>query len=304
MSFNFDIMNNKELQLDLNTEEDAENETKSSVDDIPEIKEWREDDLTDEQKGERIEERRGKIDYFAKEFGFDMKKSVEKVKKELAEKYENYAKMEGDLDKVQSGNIEDGAEEGLKEMKRVLSSLSGIYESQLQIEYLEYIKEYEKDLENPELLLESHAKRNLLMNNWETLIEGMRADLKETETDEGEAMRKWARWVKEHPEIALLALAALVVAGIAIAVLLTPEIIAALPAMPGMPEIVFPAIKEGGAVVAKMFAGAGAVAGLGRVLSWFSKEENRDKVAEGIFGAKIPAIAYLFNGRPSERKTG
>ncbi len=296
-------MNNRNEQpADLNSEEeDLENESKSPIEDIDEIKDWREGDLTDEQKIEEIKKRKIKIDEGADEFGFDMEKSIEDVRNELKERYEKYAEMKGDLSRVHSGNIEDGATEGLDEMKDILSSLSGIYENQLQIEYLEYLEKYKEDLKDPDLLLKSHAERNLIMNNWETIIENMRADLKKTETDEGEVLRGWAQWVKNHPEITLVALAALVAAGVAVGVLLTPEIIATLPAT-GLPEVALPAVKEGVAVAAKMFAGAGALAGAGKIIAWLSNEENRDKLVKGIFQADFPPIYYALGGKRAGEK--
>ena len=300
MKLNFDTMKNpsEELQPDLNSnktaEEDLENESKSPIDDIDEIKEYNE--LSEKKKLEEIEERGKKIEEIADEIGLDLEKNVEEARDELKKRYEEYAKMEGGLSQVRSGNIEAG--EGLDKMGEVLSSLKGIYENQLDIEYLEYWKKYKDD---PKSLLKSHAERNLIMNNWETIIENMRADLKKTETDEGEVLRGWAQWVKNHPEITLLALAAIIEAGVAVGVLLTPEIIATLPAT-GLPEMALPAVKEGVAVAAKMFAGAGALAGAGKIIAWLSNEENRDKLIKGIFQADFPPIYYALGGKKAGEK--
>lgn len=305
MSFNFDTMNNTNEQFrDLSPEEEAlKNE--ELVNNIPEIKEFKE--LDDEQKKERIEERRKKIDEMADKFGINLEEDIEEVEKELAEKSKEFTAMQEDLNAISVASLDSNAREGLEEMKNVLESVCGIYEKQLQIEYLQYIEEYEEDLKDPEnskLLFESHAERNLLMNNWEMLIEGIREDLDKTGQEEEETMRAWARWVKEHPKASLAILAALIVAGIAIATLFTPEIIATLPAIPGIPEGL---LKEGVAVGAKMLGtGAGVVVGggiLGKALAWLSKEENRDKLAEGVLGAKLPAIAYIFNGRPNAQSS-
>jgi len=303
MEFKFDNMNNTEQPQDPNSEENEylENEV---VDEIPEIKAWRESKLSDEEKVKIIKARKDKIDDMAgvDKFNFDMTKSVEDVQKELKEKYEAYAGMQKDLDAVDKASLDNDAKEGLGEMKNILASVCGIYEKQLHIEYLQYMEKFK----DPNSLLDSYAKRNLLMDKWETFIEGMRADLNKTGIEEEDTMRAWAKWVKDHPKASLAILLALLAAGATAAVLLAPEGTGG--------ALAVPTIKMGTGIVAKMFAGAGSATGagagavaaggiLGKALTWLGKEENRDKVLEGLFGAKIPAIAYLFNGRPSTQSS-
>jgi len=313
MNLNFDnTMNTTNERPDLNSEKEKDLESESSVDEIPEIKDWRESDLSDEEKIEIIKERRGKINRTAKEFGLDLKEDIEDVRKDLNEKYEKYAKMQEDLDVVNDANFESDAKKGLEEMKKILSSVCGIYEKQLQIEYLQYIEEYEKDLEDPELLLKSYAKRNLLMDKWETLIENMKADLEKTGEEGEEAMRAWARWVKEHPKTSLAILMALIAAGAVATSLLYPEIVALL-AEEGGREAAQKLIEEAGPEAAKrgigiaiVGLGAGAVVGggiLAQAIKYLSDEKNRDDIAKGICGVSgFPWWYKAFGGKEASAK--
>lgn len=301
MNFNFDTMNNTNEQPDLNSGENKENE--NTVDEMEEIKRYNE--LSEEDKKIEIENRRTRIDGMAKEFELDLEEDIEDVKEDLDKKYVEYAGMQKDLDAIDEADLDSDAKEGLEEMRNVLSSLNGIYKKQLHIEYLQYVKEYKEYLENPEALLGSHGKRNLLMDNWETLIGGIQADLNKTGQEEEDTMRAWARWVKEHPKASLAILMALIATGVTVAILMAPE---------GGGALTVPTIKMGTGIVTKMFSGTGAVAGAGagvmvgggvlaQAIKYISDEENRDKIVEGLAGGvKIPAFAYWANGRPSAKK--
>ena len=308
--FNFDTMNITNEQPDLDPEENETLENENIVDEMEEIKNWRESNLSDEEKIEIIKERRGKIDRRAKEFGLNLKEDIEDVRDDLDEKYVKYAKMQEDLEAVNDADFESDAREGLGEMKNILSSVCGIYEKQLQIEYINYIEEYEKDLEDPELLLKFFAKRNLLMDSWEELIENMKADLEKTGEEGDDAMRAWARWVKEHPKTSLAILMALIAAGAVATSLLYPEIVALL-AEEGGREAAQKLIEEAGPDVAKKGIGvvigalagtsAGAVVGggvLAGVMKWFGDEKNRDDFAKGLCGISgYPWWYKAFGGK-------
>lgn len=287
-------------------------EMNKAIDDMDEIKKFKE--LSDEEKMERIEERKEKIEGAAEEMGIELKddigeieKQIKDFRKELKEKYEEYAEMEEKLNQIHGANTEE--EKGLDKMKETLSYLKEIYKGQLHIEYLEYWKKYKKD---PESLLESHAERNLLMNNWEALI----GNLEAAERGEEEVLKGWVQWVKRNPEITLAALALAIAATAAVGVLLYPEVMALLAEEGGKkiieeagPEAVKAAAETSLWVAGKALvgAGAGAVVGagiLGKGIAWISDEENRDKLAEWLCGAKIPGIAYWPNGRPGAKKTG
>ncbi|MCK5122910.1 MAG: hypothetical protein KAQ87_02075 [Candidatus Pacebacteria bacterium] len=281
------------------------------VDNMDEIKDFKK--LSEEEKTERIEERKGKIENAAKEMGIKLKddigeieKQIEDFREELKDKYEEYAEIENNLNQIHGANVEEG--EGIRKMKETFSSLKGIYKGQLHIAYLEYWKKYKQD---PKLLFESHAERELLMSKWEALI----GNLEIAGDAEEEVLRAWAQWVKDHPGITLAALALALAAGITAGVLLYPEVMAFL-AERGGEEI----IKEVGPEVAKTsiwvagkafaVSAAGVAAGtavgagfLGKVISLLSDEEKRDSLAEWLCGAKLSGVAYWANGRPGAKKT-
>ncbi len=304
-----------EFELD----EETSKEMESSIDEIPEIKDW--DEKSDKEKRDEIKERKNKIEENAKEMGLELKENIGEIEKQietfrdgLKEKYEEYAGMEESLSQIRDGNTEET--EGLKKMQEILSSLSGIYENQLQIGYLEYWKKYKED---PELLFEFHAKRNLVMNNWETLI----GSLKTVEEGEEEVLKDWVKWVKDHPEITLAALALAIAAGATMGALLTPEILAALAIIGGDqiteeaikevgPEVIETAAKTSILVAGKAMAvtGAGLVAGatvsagiLGKAISWISSEKNRDDLAKALCGVGgFPGWYKAFGGKEASAK--
>ena len=291
-------------------------EMNGAISDMPEIKRWHSGELSEEEKMDEIEERKGKIEDAAEEMGIELKDNIgeiedqiEEFKDSLEEKYRGYAKMENDLNQIHGASVEEG--EGIREMKKTLSSLKGIYKNQLHIEYLEYWKKYKED---PELLLKSHAERNLLMSNWETLTGGLEA----AEKGEEEVLKAWVKWVKRHPEITLAALALAVAAGVTAGVLLYPEVMAALATIGGDqvteevikelgPEVVETAAKTSLWVAGKglLVAGIGTAVGvgiLGKVLSWISDEKNRDSLIEGICGAKISGLYDALGGKRAVAK--
>lgn len=323
---NFESMNNNKIneqpsqeeisgeeesfELDEKTLEEMDN----AIDEIPEIKEWNGDKYSDKEKEEIIDAKRKEVENKItneNEMGLELKEDIgeienqiETFKDSLKEKYKGYAEMEANLSQIRGESTDE--KEGIEKMKGTISSLKGIYEGQLQIKYLEYWKEYK---ENPDSLLESHAERNLVMNNLETLV----GTLEEAEKGEEEVLKDWVQWVKNNPEITLAALAVAVAAGVAAGALLGPEMMALLAGV-GEEQITEEAIKEIGPAAAKdaakkgiLIGAAGFLAGtavsaglLVKITSWFSKEENRDKLAETLCGTKLPWYSYLAEGRPEK----
>ena len=299
-----------DLELDKETLKEMDN----AIDEIPEIKEWDSEKYSDEEKKEIIDVKRKEVENKItneNEMGLELKEDIGEIegqiktfKNSLKEKYKGYAEMEANLSQIRGENTEE--QEGIKRMKETISSLKGIYEGQLQIKYLEYWKEYK---ENPDSLLESHAKRNLVMNNLETLA----GTLEEAEKGEEEVLKDWVQWVKNNPEITLAALAVAVAAGVAAGALIGPEMMALLAGV-GEEQITEEAIKEIGPAAAKDVAKKGILIGvagytaggiigvglLGKIASWLYDEKNRDKLAETLLKTKLPWYSYLAEGRPEK----
>ncbi|MCK5465959.1 hypothetical protein KAI56_00465 [Candidatus Parcubacteria bacterium] len=318
-----------ENKVDIAIEEDEEFGSESEK----RVENWK--NKSEEERTKIVKEKREKLER-------DLEKNVElpedlteKTKelrayqKELKIKNRAFVEERGDI----VSNIQSQLDGGIdissldlgdrSEFKNVLSSFRNVAKNTLEIEKADYYLEAGEDKLGD--LLETHEDREISMEILEKImgqigdfekylkdLEDMTAEqLEVAEGEVKELLDKLNDIYKKNPDlfkkllaagavIGVLILAAVVLGPAAVALYEWASVIELGSIAPGATKALFDCIGKGGAMTAGAVVGGGTLL---KVFSWFSKEENRDKVAEGIFRAKMPAIAYLFNGRPGEKKS-
>lgn len=345
MQFNFDTMNNQELQPDIQSEteefKDLENKVDIAIEEDEEFEsenEKRVEDWKNKPEKERVKvvgDKKEKLEKDLKknvELPEDMTEKMKKIKeyqKELKEKNRKFIEERGDMmNKVQSQldsgiNISSLDLGDRSEFKNVLSSFRNVAKNTLDIEKADYYLEAgENELGD---LLDTHKDREISMEILEKImgqigefeeylkkLEDMTAE--QLEIAEGEVrglLDKLNDIWNKNPElfkkllaagavIGVLILAAGVLGPAAVALYEWASVIELGNIAPGATKAFFDIIGKGGAITAGATVGGGIFL---KAIAWLSKEENRDKFAEGFLGAKMPGIAYLFNGRPGAKST-
>ncbi len=263
-------------------------EVNESIDkDVEEIKTFNE--KSKEEKDKDINERLEKI----KSSGIDLsdkvedaEKHIKELEKQLKDRYDEFTKMEEDIEKIR--NTEGVDQESARTLKNTISSLKNIYTDKLHIEYYEYWIKYLKG--GVESLYDSHAKHNISMNQLETLGGDLESDLASIEKGETEALRKWAQFIKDHPKTGLALITAALIAGVVLSPYLAKLI--------GAPEIaklgagaLAPLIKPTMALGAKAVGSLASItgsAGLAGIFLLLTNSEKIDDAMESIWGKKIP----------------
>ena len=227
--------------------------------------------------------------------------------------------LDGNVDVSELSSMEQG------EFRNILSDIRNVTQNTLDIEKIDYCltKDYsstEGDIEKG--LLETHEDRLIAMERLEDILkqigefEKCLEDISDVEAAKEEVEKmvsELEKIAKEKPDLFEKLKKAGIVAGI---------IMLALALGIGA----FNLIKAAGALAAKVASNKIAIGTLGtigiatnagtiasalvgggvllKMMAWLSDEKNRDKLVEGVFGAKVPGIAYSFGGRPSEKKAG
>lgn len=247
-----------------------------------------------EEKDQDINERMEKI----KASGINIPKSAEEaqnfmdeLEKQIQEKQEEYFKMEQDIQKIRE--LEGTDDETVRILGNTISSLLDINEHKLHFEYYKYMLSSLKNGNNDELY-ETHAQQNIMMKMLEDSVGNLKVSLERIKSGEKEALREWARWIKEHPGAGLALLATAIAAGVLISPYLA-KMLAAEGVKDTAATLAGPAGKAAGLLGAKAIGGLASLAGSAGLAGLFlllTNSEKIDDAMESIWGKKIPSWAY------------